>query len=288
MGSDKYVEHILSKKLSEIAQIAKNSCDVLDEEKQSLWTVLRLSLSQQLDYWLQLCYPSNMKAAADTMDDILWKVLETTAFSKIPRKDDKNSEFSVNISIPGLPVIPYQEWVVRQPIKLGGFGLRSQADLSPAAFIGAVEQVLPSFIGVKGVCPQLGHVLGSMDESLTRWETLLASGSRTGQELALAWQTLQGEAQSMCEFLGIELEAPLSVPTEGIGEGSCDGSTRKKIVDQRETLRGTVLTKVLEIYENHLHGYYPFQAPLMAYQMKSSVKLYALICAYQVLYVVTG
>ena len=114
MGSDKYVEHMLSKKLSEIAQIAKNSCDVLDEEKQSLWTVLRLSLSQQLDYELQLCYPSNMKAAAEAMDDILWKVLETTAYSKIPRKnDERNSEFSVNISIPGMPVSPYQEWVVR-------------------------------------------------------------------------------------------------------------------------------------------------------------------------------
>ena len=38
-------------------------------------TVLRSSLSQQLNCWLQLCYPSNMFAAAERMDSVHWKVL---------------------------------------------------------------------------------------------------------------------------------------------------------------------------------------------------------------------
>ena len=131
-----------------------------------------------------------MKAAANTMDDILWKVLETTAFSKIPRKnDDRNSEFSVNISIPGLPVIPYQEWVVRQPIKMGGCGLRSKVETSPAAFIGGKEQALPHLTGEGGVCPQLQHLLGDWaGQETTRWQQLLQSGCRTGQELAASWR----------------------------------------------------------------------------------------------------
>ena len=48
------------------------------------WTVLRLSLSQQLDNWLQLSYPTHIKAAADKMDQILWEVLEVAAGSSIP------------------------------------------------------------------------------------------------------------------------------------------------------------------------------------------------------------
>ena len=54
----------------------------------------------------------------------------------------------------------------------------------------------------------------------------------------------------MCDFAGIDLEAPLSVSSEGIGEGSTNGNTRKNIVDQRERLRGLVLNKALEIHEN--------------------------------------
>ena len=54
IGSDNYVLHMMNKKVEEVALGARNCCSVLGEEKQSLWTVLRLSLSQQLDYWLQV------------------------------------------------------------------------------------------------------------------------------------------------------------------------------------------------------------------------------------------
>ena len=141
----------------DIVKVTRDSCRVLEKERQSLWTIVKLSLSQQLDYWLQLCYPSNVRAAADTMDKIMYKMLGRTAASTIPR----NQEQVTVISVPGLPQKSYQECVVRHPIRLGGFGLRSQADLSPAAFIGSVKQVLPSFVGARGICPQLGHLLGS-------------------------------------------------------------------------------------------------------------------------------
>ena len=249
IGTDVYVEHMLEMKMREISKIAETTCEVLESERQSLWTLLRLSLSQQLDYWLQLCYPSNVRAAANKMDDVLWKVLETTAFSRIPRNDsDSPWENVTKIVIPGLQEQSFQEWVVRQPIKLGGFGLRSQVDLSLAAYIGAVEQVIPSFTGVNGICPQIAHLVGSTEDPQSRWNTLLNSGCRTGAELASAWQLLQTEAMCMSDFLGINLESPLAVEAEAIGEGSTDGSTRQKIVEQREQIRGSVLNKVLETY----------------------------------------
>ena len=40
------------------------------------------------------------------------------------------------------------------------------------------------------------------------------------------------------------------MPVEGLGEGSVTGDTRKRVLEQRETLRGLVLTKALETYPN--------------------------------------
>ena len=78
--------HMMNLKVEEVVKRATTTTTVLGDEKQSLWTVLRLSLAQQLDYWLQLCYPSHILAAAKRMDQILWDVLEKTATSHIPRK----------------------------------------------------------------------------------------------------------------------------------------------------------------------------------------------------------
>ena len=74
VGTEMYVHHMLNLKVEEVARGAQNSCKVLGEEKQALWTVLRMSLSQQLDYWLQLCYPSQVLAAAQKMDQVIWEV----------------------------------------------------------------------------------------------------------------------------------------------------------------------------------------------------------------------
>ena len=148
---------------------------------------------------------------------------------------------------------------------MGGFGLRCQVNTSPAAFVGAVEQILPSFVGASGVCPQLAHLIGSMDDSSKRWQILLASGCRTGEELSNAWITMQNEASVMSEFLGTNLEPPLSVPVEGCGEGREDGSTRKLIVEQRESLRGLVLTKALQNFHDHT------ARPVMAWPQKDKL-----------------
>jgi hypothetical protein len=73
----------------------------------------------------------------------------------------------------------------------------------------------------------------------------LESGCRIGRELAVSWETLQREARQCCTFLSQDLDGHLATAVEGIGEGSEDGSTRKAIVQQREELRGAVLTEAL-------------------------------------------
>ena len=83
-----------------------------------------------------------------------------------------------------------------------------------------------------------------------RWLPLIESGCRTGFELVEAWTILQREARGMVEYLGEELEGALSWCVEGVGDGSVNGGTRKKVVEQREKLKGLVLKKALELHPN--------------------------------------
>ena len=142
----------------------------------------------------------------------------------------------------------YQNWMVRMPVRLGGMGLRAVSETSLAAYIGGVEQALTHFVGEGGMCQQLLPVLGDMQSSATRWEGLLASGCRTGQELALAWNTLREEASQSCRYLGKEVEGLLCTEVKGAGDGSKDGSTRRKLTTWLEDTRAEVLVKSLEMF----------------------------------------
>ena len=71
-----------------MARKAAKACEVLGDEKQALWTTLRLSIQQQLDYWLMLVHPSQMERVAARMDEVLWDVLEKVVGAHIPRQEE--------------------------------------------------------------------------------------------------------------------------------------------------------------------------------------------------------
>ena len=95
----------------------------------------------------------------------------------------------------GLRGRSFQSLLATLPIKCGGLGLRDQVQLSPAAYVGCLEQAIPFFDGEKGVCPPLSCLAGSNLDFAERWRPLLDSGSRTGKELALAWEVLVREGK---------------------------------------------------------------------------------------------
>ena len=105
-------------------------------------------------------------------------------------------ECPLNVPIDSINGRTFPHWVLRQPIKMGGLGIRSQVETSPAAFIGGLEQALPHLTGPEGVCQNLVGILGEgTQHMLERWQPLLNSGCRTGQEFRRAWEALQSEAQ---------------------------------------------------------------------------------------------
>ena len=92
IGTDSFVEQMLRVKVEDITRGVERACQVLSGERQSLWTFLRSSLSQQFDYWSSLCYPSNVQAVVGQLENILWRVLENAAGFCVPRaKGDRGA-----------------------------------------------------------------------------------------------------------------------------------------------------------------------------------------------------
>ena len=149
----------------------------------------------------------------------------------------------------------------RSPVKSGGLGIRNKERLSYAAYIGGVEQAVSSFTGPDGVCHQLENLIGNMEEIgwQEKWKAMIDSGCRTGQEFRMAWETLQKEAIQCCEYLGMDISGPLSISTEGAGEGSVDGSTRKLAIDQLEELRGAVAQHAMSLKDQSSRQVKSFQ-----------------------------
>merc|ERR1711989_286684 len=77
---------------------------------------------------------------------------------------------------------------------------------------------------------------------------MLAGGSRTSLEFQDAWDCLNGEARNIWDYLGLEPSGALADPLDGVGGNSLDGSTRTKIVQEREGLRHQMLTKALKAH----------------------------------------
>ena len=79
-----------------------------------------------------------------------------------------------------------------------------------------------------------------------RYQDFLTAQSRTSQEFTSSWNSLREEARETCEVLGKELTGALAEEVVRAGGKSCDGSTRRLIVAERESLRHQLLTRALE------------------------------------------
>ena len=212
--------------------------------------MLRSSISQRLDYWLTLVYPTQMKRAAEKMDNLILKVMEKLIGCQIPMNETgEHWNCPVNVPVEGLSGRSFQSWILRLPIRAGGLGIRSNVETSHAAFIGGVEQALPHFTKDSGICSSLEDIVGDFKENNSRWTRLIQSGCRTGLEFLNSWNSMQREVQECATFLNKEGDpGPLHAAVEGAGDGREDGGTRRLIVQQRELLRAAVLTEALSRY----------------------------------------
>ena len=253
IGTDIFVKNALERRVDEILEDANRASEVLASEKQCLWTVLRSSILAQFEYWLMLVHPSQVEAAARRVDKVIWGVLEKVAGFAIPQEAaGLGWDHCLDIPVTGLRGRSFQSWVAGLPIRLGGLGLRSQEELSPLAYIGALEQSIPYFGGEDGICPQLAHLMG--ENVADRWAPLIQSGCRTGRELVRLWEKQQTVVSECYNFLEEEFEGPFAAPVDGVGDGAEDGTTRKRLGEAKEQLLGRVLKRGLLLHPDQTTG----------------------------------
>ena len=112
VGTDSYVQHKMEEKVSELARENQLISQVLQDERQALWTVLRSSISQKLDYWLTLVYPSLARKAVDSVNKMEGAVLESLLGSHIPLQGEGLGwDCPLWLPIQGLDGRSFQQWV---------------------------------------------------------------------------------------------------------------------------------------------------------------------------------
>ena len=89
VGTPAYVKHMLWDKVQEVRGEIDKVKEVLGEKDgQAIWCILKCSLAQKLDWHLSLCYPSDIREAAEGLDNILWETLQFASQLHIPRQDE--------------------------------------------------------------------------------------------------------------------------------------------------------------------------------------------------------
>ena len=154
MGEKEYVAAVLNEKVDQIVSEARTALERLQQHRQAAWVALKCSIWSRFEYWASLCYPSDSIPVAQALDNHLWRLLEEVCGFSILHQGLRGADTGEStISSPeGLREgWSFAAWVARQPVKLGGMGLRSLGELCRPAFLGAMEQALPRLH--RGTCP---------------------------------------------------------------------------------------------------------------------------------------
>ena len=90
--------------------------------------------------------------------------------------------------------------------------------------------------------------VGGRVQLLLRWQQLLGSGCQEGHELGLIWDRLNSQALEAADWLGNDVKDVFLASNEGVGEGSCNGETRRRVVEAVEKTKSLLLTSFLELH----------------------------------------
>ena len=247
----------LKEKADQIISEARHALELLEAHRHAAWCALKWSVWARFDFWAQLNYPSDTVPVAEYLDSRLFELLESVSGLAIPKHSSaatRSWDCQLTVPVYTRRNWTFAHWVVRQPIKLGGLGLRSYAELCHPAFIGAVEMTFPRLH--QGFCPLLTGSVGGPEcfgneaASEGRWRTFLSSRLKAATEFQQAWDFLKLEAQEASTFLGRDVEGPLTQDVESAGDGNTSGTTRNKILEEREKTMGLLLLAALEQHPN--------------------------------------
>ena len=144
MREDGYVTAVLEEKVDQILSEGRKSMGILaHQHRHAAWHALKQSTWTRFGYWIQNCYSSQSIPTATKLDEGLHSLLELPFGLSIPLQRGSSTTV-LDTPIPGREEWSFPAWVMRQPVKCGGMGLRSYAETCGPAFIGAIEMAIPT------------------------------------------------------------------------------------------------------------------------------------------------
>ena len=253
MGTDKYISSELFSTAREIVKDATKTRELISSNKQALWSALRLSIAQRFQYHCQHVHPSLCEPVAAWLDQQLWKELEATIGCEIPLgARGEEGDVAITVPVQGLSGRSFQQWAVRLPVRLYGWGFRSLEETCIPAYLGTLETSIPRMSSISPIMKDTwggSESWGTGAPQAARWSRLLGSECRESSEMSRAWEILTTEAKEAAKWLDSDLDHVFTVPLEGFGEGSTTGKTRGDIVTARENTRAVMLGKALSLYQ---------------------------------------
>ena len=183
----------------------------------------------------------------------MWRQLEVATGFTIPRGEE-GGDMIVRCPITDLDGRSYQEWLIRLPVKLHGWGFRSLRETCGPAYLGALETAIPFMAARDMICPQMAAVWGGEESwaegaaDETRYRVLLQSGCQEGEELRRVWESLESRAREAAGWLDREVEEVFTSGIEAVGGGCVSGGTRGRIMEASEKTNSLVLSRALELH----------------------------------------
>jgi hypothetical protein len=206
-----------------------------------LWCFAQLSLQHRSTYWLRNMPPAQVGEYCAIVDAALLR----TAASALGFQPQEGS-----LALRRL----------RLPASLKGGGLRSAAATSPAAYLGALGEVLPTFVdhfgregaSIPGVYHhQLGDVIGeaSFQSGGSGYGTFVGSGLRVAASMLAAHMELRGNVERL---QGVHL---LSSPLDRLDASACRQRAFTALLDavEGEAVSRAFLAQRFDALEPHRH-----------------------------------
>ncbi|KAJ1628478.1 hypothetical protein T492DRAFT_875140, partial [Pavlovales sp. CCMP2436] len=130
IGSEEYVKLALAGKCDEIASISNKLIAMLSSShKQQLWLLTLFSTARKFEYFAHHCYSDLARDACTRFDAIIHT--QATHALGVSLDDDQLATARL--------ALPRRYW---------GAGLRRMIDIAPAAFCGAMTEVVPNFLDI--------------------------------------------------------------------------------------------------------------------------------------------
>ena len=203
IGNDNFVSNFLRLKTDRTVSLIKATASQLRTgHGQDLWSLTIYCLKPLFDHWIQTCYPTQVRAFAEEVDTALLSA-------------------ACDASIDNLACDPLVLRRLRQPIRLGGGGLRELADVCDAAFLGGIAQAFPFLLNhtsadgvVRAGCCHAALVsylgAGSFDpDNDYPFRTFLASPLAAATQMQNAYDRLQNQVMAAGNYDDLALAAPV-------------------------------------------------------------------------------